>query len=93
MHSTIADHDLRTLPPAEQAAVWRAMLEATRRPPEEDIADLDRELRAFEFVFSMSTAEMRERLANGSLRETHEVCRWLLRADLRDDLRAMRGAR
>lgn len=83
----IADVELRKLP--DEARVRRAaeLVAAARRPPNGELVAIEREIERFEHVFQLSTDSMRVRVGNGSLRESHEICRWLMLVKLRDELK------
>jgi hypothetical protein len=90
MSFTISDAQLRSMPATEREGAIRRMEAATRAPVNGEIKELDAQLGEFERVHGFSTAEMHQRLRNGSLRETESVCRWSMLADLRNRLAARR---
>lgn len=91
MTYSIRDSELRKATGETRARLERELVEAARRPVNGEVAALDAHLCSFEEVFGFSTEEMRTRSRNGSLRETAEVCRWSMLANLRDRLKAAAG--
>lgn len=78
--------ELRDLPDVERSAKLRSLVEATRRPPNGEVARLDARIREREQEHGFSSAELRCRLAQGTVRETPAVCEWLMLLDLREHI-------
>lgn len=51
-------------------------------------AVLDARISEFELRYEMSSQDMRQRLANGSLHETADIARWLMTLAARDNIDA-----
>jgi hypothetical protein len=55
--------------------------------PNGEMAELDRQITAFERVYEVSSDTMQQQLAAGRIRETAEICRWLMLLELRNRVR------
>lgn len=82
--------EIGRLPTAERAADIRTLSVATQRPLNGEVKNLEREIRAYEARHGFSSKELRQRLAEGRIEETEDVCRWLMRLKLRDRLVELR---
>ena len=78
--------DLRGKSEAEYTALAKRIAEAARQPPNGEVKQIDGRIKEFEHVFSMTSTEFRQRIANGSIEETMEVNRWWMLLELRDGL-------
>lgn len=56
------------------------MAEVTKAPIAESIGRLSREINTYEAKYRMSTHDMRDRVRDGRMRETADVCFWLMTA-------------
>ena len=62
----------------------RQLRDALRQPLNGQLVDLESRLRDFEIRYEMPSEEMRRQYRAGKLRETHDICRWLMLLDVRD---------
>lgn len=59
---------------------------ATRERPNGEIKRVEDKLRSYEAQFKISSRELRSKVASGEIKETAEVCSWLMLLDLQDRL-------
>lgn len=83
--------ELEKLTPEKRQARVRQLAEATQRPVNGEVKDLDREIAAFEARHGMNSETLRKRLADGEIEETNDICQWLMRLTLRDRLVELRA--
>ena len=83
--------ELKHLTPEHRRARVSQLSQATQKPVNGEVNDLDREIAGYEARFGMSSDAMRSQLAEGELEETEEVCRWLMRLTLRERLVELRS--
>jgi ribosomal protein S4 len=76
--------DLSNMDTKQRAGVLGALVKATRNGSA-DYSVLNARIRKLEMRYEMSSAQMRERLQDGSLKETAEIARWLLLLEARQD--------
>jgi len=77
--------ELRKLPD-ENAAKQAREFAAGRHQLNGEAADLEAKIRALEQIYETPSSELRNRLADGSMKETLEVCQWLMLLKIRDRL-------
>lgn len=83
--------ELKTMSPSQRKQRLAELAAATRRPASADeIEELETVIARIERWHGFSTAELRVRLAAGTLKETAAICEWLMLAGLLDRLRAYR---
>lgn len=83
--------ELEKLSPEKRQVRVRQLAEATQRPVNGEVKDLDREIRAFEARHGMDSDALRKGLTNGEIEETDDICQWLMRLTLRDRLVELRA--
>lgn len=88
--TSFRDSDLSKMSPGERARALAQLARGAQRAPNGEVSKLSAQVSEFERVHSMSTAEMRDRVHRGTMPETEPVCRWLMLAELLDDLRGVR---
>lgn len=79
---------LRVVSPTHRAPVEQILqdlAEANTRLPIQ-IAKLRQEVATYERIYGMSSEEMTTAVAEGKLSETHEICSWLMKLQLLDDV-------
>jgi hypothetical protein len=80
------------MPRPQQDRVLREMVAATKEPPNGECAEVDAEIHAFEQRFGIDSAAMRAQVRSGEMKESWDICKWLMTLDRRDRL-AKRAAR
>lgn len=76
--------DLGKMEPNKRSRVLDTLVRATQGPPNGEVAQLTERIRRFETDYGMSSQSMRSALSDGSLRETTEICEWLMLLGMRD---------
>lgn len=89
MRQTFKSSELRGLPEGQLSQRLNDMVQATRQPLNGEIKELNERIARFEHRFGLTSDALRRALAEGSLKETWEICEWLGLASLRDDLAAL----
>jgi len=92
MLPSILDKVLRALVPSEADRALGVMPRASSQPQfvNMSIEELRDEIAGYEERTGMSTAEMREGLQLGTVRETQTVCSWLMSVEILEDLLRLR---
>lgn len=78
MHLSFTDAEYRKMTPTERKAVLKAASVVLASPPNGELHDVDLEIRAFEERLNLPSETMKERVSEGSLKETWEICQWLM---------------
>jgi hypothetical protein len=79
MKHSISMSEFKDLSETQQESLLAALVESARTtPPNGEIKLLDKEIEKFEKKFSISSEEMKKRLFRGKMRETSEICNWLM---------------
>lgn len=74
--------ELAALPEKEQQKVIEQLVAEARKPFSWDWnSELGQEIRKLESAHGMSTKEMREKISKGEIKETYEICHWLILAN------------
>lgn len=81
---TVRMSELAELGPSEKESRLRALVDASRRPPNGELRDLDAKIRQHEEAAGFDSTTLRQRLASGEQSETAIVCDWLMLLDLRE---------
>lgn len=81
--------ELGTMEPDKRTRVLTSLVRATREAPNGEVRQLEERIERFEREFDMSSHAMRHSLAQGEIRETTEVCEWLMLLDLRDRIASL----
>lgn len=81
----LSDFDKMT--PAEKERTIKRCEERMHAPPSKEvILKTEQKIRDFERRHDMSSSRMLEQLNTGKIRESNEICDWLLAINLRDRL-------
>jgi hypothetical protein len=80
--------DLSSLPDAERERRVTEFAAGRNVAPNGELGDLGIEIARFETRYEMSSATMRQKLIEGVLAETEDICSWLMLLSLRDKLAA-----
>lgn len=83
--------DLEKLSSEKRQDRLRQLAQASRRPVNGEVKALDAEIRAYEQRFGMDSETLKQRLSEGTVEETDDVCMWLMRLKLRDRLVELRA--
>ena len=78
--------EVANLPDAERKAAYADFMRVGITPNGE-MEELDRQITAFEQVYEVSSDTMQQLIADGRLRETAEIGRWLTLLELRNRVR------
>jgi hypothetical protein len=84
----VALSELAGMSDETRASTLRALVRAADRAPNGELRELDEQIGAFEARFGLDSEAMRRDVANGSRRETADVCEWLMLLRVRERLRA-----
>ena len=84
MKQSLKSSDLKKMSPDEQDEALRSLVKVARGGPNGDLRDLGMQIHAFELKYRLSSNELRHELAQGKLKESWEVCQWLLLINQRD---------
>lgn len=84
MNKKVKLSDLRGLAEAERARTLSELVSATRQPPNGEIVALNARLVAYEQEHGIKSEDLAEKLHAGLLRETPDVCEWLMLLSLRN---------
>lgn len=88
MKFSIRAAELSRMTPESRASAELEMARAVRSRPNGEIKDLDAIVRGFEQKYGFDSETMKRRLDGGSLRETTDICEWLLNLKLREHVLA-----
>lgn len=66
------------------------LVATTRQPPNGEIKSVQKKLHAYEMQHGINSDELRRKVASGEVKETADVCSWLMLLDLQDRLVAPR---
>lgn len=81
--------DLANMSSKEREVTLDALVHAALQPPtKQDIARLEKKVQAFEQRNEMSSNDMLRQLQNGQIKETNEVCSWLMAISLLEETAA-----
>lgn len=83
---------LRGMMGDEREATMSSIVAASRQAPNGEISRLSAQIQAFEEQHSMTSDELRSALRKREVRETAEICRWLMLLDLRERLEPSRSS-
>jgi hypothetical protein len=86
MKYSISMTEFKALSETQQENQLAALVAATRTPPNGEIKLLDKQIEILESKFGISSEEMKKRLFHGQMRETMEICNWLMLLHTRGDL-------
>ncbi len=75
-----------------QQQMLAAASAALRSEPNGEIKELEAKLRLYEDKFDIPSDEIRSMVSNGALRETWEVCEWLMVLKLKERLERRRSS-
>lgn len=89
MKRTVSIKDLKMMAPEDRERLMKELVLATQNAPNGELRQLEDEVEAFEKKFGFDSETMQAQLASGTLRETWEICQWLMTLRLRDDLAAL----
>lgn len=84
--TTLSLAELRTLPEEERLRRLSAFVGARKHPPNGEAAFLAEKIADFEKRYEMSSATMQRRLADGALRETADICMWLMLIEAKNSI-------
>ena len=73
------------MPIADSNRVLGELVRSARQGRDGQTAELNARISEYEMRYEMTSAEMRTKLADGSLRETAEIARWLMTLAARDN--------
>lgn len=91
MKRSVKASELNRLPSSEQEAVLRDLVEVVRSKPNGELKDLDSRIVAYEVKHGMSSEQLRRELSQGRMKESWEICQWLMLLDQRDLLGARKA--
>ncbi len=77
--------ELANMPIADSNRVLGELVQSAKRRRNGQSAVLDARIADYEVRYEMSSAEMRRKLVEGSLKETADVARWLMTLAARDN--------
>jgi hypothetical protein len=75
--------ELTNLPAHERE---RVLSDLVLSSPNGEARELDQRLNEYETRYEMSSKTMREKYRSGHLRETADICRWLILLNVKDQL-------
>lgn len=78
--------DLEGLSVDERTRALAELARSGQSFPNGEMQELDRRISEFELRYEMSSATMRKRYANRQLRETADICHWLMLLSMKDRL-------
>lgn len=84
----IRDAELASMSPAERERTVRRMVERTRAIPNDELVETRSRLSHYETKHNMTSEHMRRLVLAGEMKETDEICDWLMLLDLRERLEA-----
>jgi len=67
----------------ELKLLFQAAVDPSSEQIEEQKSHLDSQIQAYELQYGMTSSEMKEYLASGDLKETHDLCSWLMLLKIR----------
>lgn len=76
-----------SLSPAEQADCVQRLIAARAEPLNGHLPELDAKIASFETRYEMSSEVMSQKLSDGSLPETADICSWQILLELRGRVR------
>lgn len=83
---TLRLSDISGLPEEQQRARVAAFLAARSEPSNGELAVIDDRIAELERRYEVSSATMREQVSSGTIRETAEICHWLMLLDMKAKL-------
>lgn len=83
---TVTLSELSVMAPGQQDRRMDALVRSADRLPNGEISRLDAAILEYETRFGISTSDLRQRLADGEIDETADVCEWLMVAGVRERL-------
>ena len=86
MKCSVTISELKMMSLTRREAYLAELMTATKTAPNGEIADLNERIRAFEEKHGMDSHKLREKLDKGEIRETVDVCKWLMLLTIRDRL-------
>jgi hypothetical protein len=72
--------------------LFQAALSPTEDQLNEQLAEVDGSIRAFEVRYRMSSGEMKHLLCNGEIKESADFCSWLMLLKIRGNFDTTRGS-
>lgn len=63
----------------------RQLADALKQPMNGQLMDIEQRIRSFESRYEMTSQEMRGKFRSGDLKETMEICSWLMLLDIHDN--------
>ena len=82
--------DLAAMPEPERTRAIERLVEAASSLSVEDtLADLDRQIAAYETQYSVDSTTLRREIEQGTRQETWDFCKWLMLLNLRDRVAGM----
>lgn len=81
-----SDAQLRAMSEDARNRALARLVEAARQPVNGELRELDVEIKAYEDRFGFSSERMRSMVGAGEMRETLEVCDWLMTLNRRERL-------
>jgi hypothetical protein len=81
---TVLLSEFERLSTDERARVLSELVRSSQSLPNGEIDELDRRISEFEIRYEMSSATMQQQYRNRSLRETADICHWLMLLNMKD---------
>lgn len=80
--------ELSSMSDTEREKVLQELIKAAMLPPTtEELAELDTKIAAYESKYNLSSDKIHTSIDDGSLKETSEVCAWIMLVELRNRLK------
>lgn len=89
MKRSVTLGELRSMSFEQRTRRLSALVADTRSPPNGEMRALDDKISAFEKQHGMNSADMRDGVRVGKVRETAEICTWLMILEMRDRLASL----
>lgn len=90
MRKSIKLSDFAKLSQEEKDKAIQELLKAVMEPPTpEELAELDAKILTYETKYGIPTDKIHESIDNGTLKETNEVCSWIMLANLRERIKGV----
>ena len=75
---------------AEKDKAIAELIKAAMEPPTaEELAELDAKIAVYEQRFGIASDKIHESIDNGTLKETSEVCSWIMLVELRERIKSV----
>lgn len=80
--------ELASMDDKQREKLFKELIRVAMLPPTaEELAELDAKIKAYESKYNLSSDKIHSSIDDGSLKETDEVCSWLMLVGLRNRLK------